>query len=118
MESNIKTWLSVDDQIKTLNKKLKELKESKVGLSATIVEYMQKNNIDHCNLHNGETIMLKKSLHYCAIKKEDISDAVKDLLTKPINKSNPTEVAEETAETLFSNREAKENTLLKRIKSK
>ena len=118
METSVKSWLVVDDQIKELNKKLKELKESKVGLTGTIVELMQKNNIDHCNLPNGEIIALKKSLSYGAIKKEDITDAVKDLLTKPIKKNDPGKVAEETAETLFSNREAKENTLLRRMKSK
>lgn len=107
----------MDEKIKALNSELKELKEKKTNLGSTIIDLMQKNKVEHCNLPNNEVLLLKKSITYSSIKKEDIQDAFKEILKKPISQ-NPEKIAEETTESLFNNRDFKENLLLKKIKSK
>lgn len=46
-EDNIKNWVSVDNQIKHINEKLKELKNTKNSLEEDIQNYLIRNNIDN-----------------------------------------------------------------------
>lgn len=47
LEENIKQWVRVDDQIKSISDKVKELKEVKNKLEDNIIVYVEKNNLDN-----------------------------------------------------------------------
>lgn len=44
-ETNIQQWVSIDNQLKTLNDKIKELKEKKNILTETINTYVESNSL-------------------------------------------------------------------------
>jgi hypothetical protein len=46
-EENIQKWVSVDNQMRVLNEKIKELREKKNDLSTTITEYLEENQMDY-----------------------------------------------------------------------
>ena len=49
-ESNIQTWVSVDNQIKILNQKLNELREKRSSLGEEITKYAEKNNLSNATI--------------------------------------------------------------------
>ena len=53
-EKQIQQWVSVDDQIKGLNEKLKELREKKNTLNTNITTYASKNNIFGSTIKIGD----------------------------------------------------------------
>ncbi len=53
-EKQIQQWVSVDDQIKGLNEKLKELREKKNTLNTNITTYASKNNIFGSTIQIGD----------------------------------------------------------------
>ena len=118
LTSHIKQWLTLEQQMKDLNKKIKELKEQKQVLNDTIIEVMTVNNIDSCKLPDGDTICLKKSIHYASLNKEYIQDTLKTIFGKPLSSNDPEKIANETTESLFNNRESTEKVSLKKMKSK
>ncbi len=46
-EENIKKWVSLDNQIKHVNEKLKELRNEKLETEGAIHHYLDMNNIDN-----------------------------------------------------------------------
>lgn len=46
-EDNIKKWVSLDNQIKHINEKLKELRNNKLELEGSIQHYFEINNIEN-----------------------------------------------------------------------
>jgi nitrogen regulatory protein PII len=53
-ETNIQQWVSVDNQIKQLNDKMKELKEKKQALTNNINSYVETNNISTIQISDGQ----------------------------------------------------------------
>jgi hypothetical protein len=47
LEENIKQWVRIDDQIKLINDKVKELKDQKNHLEDNILVYVEKNNLEN-----------------------------------------------------------------------
>lgn len=47
LEVNIKKWVLLDDQIKNVNDKVKELREQKNQLETVILDYVEKNNLEN-----------------------------------------------------------------------
>ena len=43
-ENNIQKWVAVDNQLKTLNEKMKTLRETRNTLTGDITNYAEKNN--------------------------------------------------------------------------
>ena len=70
LQSNVKIYLDMDDQIKALNKAIAERRKRKNELSEEILGTMKKFEIDNMNTKNGKLI-------YSTTKS-----------TKPLNKSN------------------------------
>ena len=55
VRSRLKEWISLDDQIRELQKQQKILRDRKVELSLKILEFMRDNKVDNFNLEgNGE----------------------------------------------------------------
>jgi len=53
-EQNIQTWVNIDNQIKTLSEKLKELREQKIELSDQINEHIEINNLTNKTISLGD----------------------------------------------------------------
>ena len=49
-EQNVQQWVSVDNQIKILNEKLKELRDKKNDLSENINKYVKETNISNSTI--------------------------------------------------------------------
>jgi hypothetical protein len=55
-EQNIQQWVSVDNQLKTLNDKMKVLRDTRNTLSGNITNYAEKNNLTNStvNISDGK----------------------------------------------------------------
>jgi hypothetical protein len=51
LEENIKKWVSIDNQLKTLNEKTKELRESKNNTEQIILEYVETKNMSNATVN-------------------------------------------------------------------
>ena len=47
LEENIKHWVRLDDQLKLVNEKLKEIREQKNNIEENILVYVEKNNLEN-----------------------------------------------------------------------
>lgn len=56
LEENIKKWVSIDNQLKTLNEKAKELRESKNNTEQIILEYVETKKMNNAtvNISDGK----------------------------------------------------------------
>lgn len=50
-DEQIKEWVHLDNQLKILNDKVKEIREKKTSLNNSIIDYASKNNIFHSNVN-------------------------------------------------------------------
>jgi hypothetical protein len=46
-EENIKKWVAIDNQLKTLNEKTKELRETKNNMEENIINYVRTNKLSN-----------------------------------------------------------------------
>lgn len=69
-KNNVKKYLNTDDDIKKLEKHIRELKQEKQKISGLIITFMNNHNIEDLNTETGT---LKKNIKY---------------LKKPLNKKN------------------------------
>ena len=53
-ENNVKQWVTVDNQLKSLNDKMKVLRETRNTLSGNITDYAKKNNLSNSTVNIGE----------------------------------------------------------------
>jgi hypothetical protein len=72
LQSSVKEYLSLDDQIKALNKAVKERRDRKKKLSESILSLMKQFEINNMNTSNGKLVysvtktkepLTRKSLH-------------------------------------------------------
>ena len=47
LEENIKQWVRLDDQLKMVNEKAKDIREQKNNLEENILVYVEKNNLEN-----------------------------------------------------------------------
>ena len=109
-KSSVVNWVSIDDKIKELNNKIKELKEEKKEDEAVIINYLEKYKQDMIDITGGK---LKKNITktQTPLKKDLITSALNEL----INDSNK---AVEMTDYIFSKRQTKEKINLRRMKNK
>jgi len=53
-ENNIKQWIAVDNQLKTLNDKMKTLRDTRNALSGNITDYAKNNNLSNSTVNVGD----------------------------------------------------------------
>jgi uncharacterized coiled-coil DUF342 family protein len=53
-EGQIQQWVSVDNQLKVLNEKARELRENRDSLRESIVTYAEKNNMQNATIKIGD----------------------------------------------------------------
>ena len=109
---------SINDKMKPLQSRLKELKQTKKTLENTICSFMETNEIAECKLSEG-ALLFKESKNVVPLSKESIRQNIIKFFQENYNDEFKKYNAEEKAETLFKfvyeNREYKENKVLKRV---
>ena len=62
---NVKTWLTIDNEIRALQKELRERRKLKKDLTQNLVGIMKSNDIEQLNIPDGELIYTKiKQKHH------------------------------------------------------
>ena len=59
---NVKNWIDIDNDIKTLQKQLKEKRKEKKIYTENLVDIMKTNNVDCFDIKNGKLIYTKKKI--------------------------------------------------------
>jgi hypothetical protein len=92
LEENIKKWVSIDNQMKLLTDKTKELRETKNSTEQVILDYIEENKMNNSivNISDGRLRFVTNKqtapltlkyvedcLHKCIKKEEDIEQIMK-----------------------------------------
>jgi chaperonin cofactor prefoldin len=56
---HIRGWIQIDNDINTLQKQMKTLREDKKNLTASLVDVMKSNDIDCFDINDGKLIYAK-----------------------------------------------------------
>lgn len=109
---------TINEKMKPLQSRLKELKQTKKTLENTICSFMETNEIAECKLSEG-ALLYKESKNVIPLSKETIRQNITKFFQNYNNDEFKKSNAEEKAELLFKfvyeNREYKENKTLKRV---
>ncbi len=109
-KNDVKVWLFLDDEIKTLQKAINDRKKRKNELTPKVLEFMGKYEIDDLNTNEGK-IQYTKSLVTKPMNKEYMKSRLSEFL-KSVEK------AEKATKYLFENRPKEEKIRLKRVNIK
>ena len=66
---NVKNWIDIDNNIKELQKELKEKRKEKKVYTANLVEIMKANDVDCFDIKNGKLLYTKKKVKASLSKK-------------------------------------------------
>ena len=103
---SIKEWITINSNMSSLQKQLKELKDKKKNISSILIKIMENNDIDRVDINNGKLLY----------KKTKVKGAInKDYLTKMLDtyfKDNQEIDSNHICEFLLENRPIKENSVL------
>lgn len=115
IQNIIANYCDVDDQIKQVNKSLKELKSTHKQIQEQIMSHMKTNHIEVCNVGDRGVLTLKKTMVKKGINKENIYDnLVKVLKNEEVMQQNIEQIAEFGSECIVNERESEEKCTLKR----
>ena len=111
-KNTIKNFVGIDDQIRTLQNQIKELKREKTQFSKNIVTYMSQNNLENTNINisDGKLKVVQSKRQVAVNKPYSIK-----VLTEYFQNS---EEATKVASLIFDNREYKFTKTLKRTVNK
>ncbi len=109
-KNDVKIWLLLDDEIKTLQKAINDRKKRKNELTPKVLEFMGKYEIDDLNTNEGK-IQYTKTLITKPMNKEYMKTRLSEFL-KSVEK------AEKATKYLFENRPKEEKIRLKRVNVK
>ena len=107
---HIKEWITVDEEIKSLQKEVKTRKEKQKDLTKELMEVMKTNEIDCFDLNDGKLVYTKSKTKQTINKKYLISTLIKCL-------EDPKD-AEKVTEFILENREEKIRENIRRKKDK
>lgn len=109
-KNNVKSWLTLDDDILTLKKAIKDRNKNKTELTTKIMEYMDKFKINDLNTHNGK-LKFTKSSYTKPLNKEYLVSKLGDFF-KDFAKG------EKAALFILNNRDKQEKFKLRRVLNK
>lgn len=72
----VKNWISLDDQIKNLQKRIREIKSEKKQATGTLVETMKNNEIDCFELGAGNKLMYTKNKSKKPLSKKHLLESL------------------------------------------
>jgi len=96
--SHIKSWLQIDNDISSLQKQIKELRENKKQLTNSLVDVMKNNDIDCFDITNGKLIYSKSKIKK-PINKKSLLEALQ------VYFKDNTELAQNVSQHILDNRE-------------
>lgn len=97
----VKEWVTLENEIKTLQKHIKERRSRKKELTDALVDTMKSNEIDCFDISDGKILYSQSKVKASVSKKHLLS-----CLSQYFNKSNP-EVAQELTAYILDTREVK-----------
>ena len=106
--SNIKEWIAQDDEIKNLQKRLKECKLEKKNLTENLLEIMKNNEIECFDINNGK-LLLHKSKTKCPLNKKTLLQSLEKYFERMPNIDT-----DEVSNFILDNREIKITENIKR----
>jgi hypothetical protein len=106
-KSNVKEWLTLDDDIITLQKAIKERKKKKDELTPKVLDFMNRFKINDLNTQEGK-IKFTKSLYTKPLNKQFLISKLGDFF-KDFNRG------EKAATYILENRDKEEKFKLKRV---
>lgn len=109
-KEDVKTWIKLDDDIKTLNDAIKERKEKKKEITPKLLEFMEKHDINDLNTNDGH-LKFQKSLRSKPLSKKYLLDRL-GFFFRSENKG------EKVVNFIYNNREKTEISNIKRVYSK
>jgi len=109
-KKNVKEWLTLDDDILTLQNAIKERRSKKNELTPKIIEYMDKYEINDLNTNNGK-LKFSKTLQTKPLNKQFLVLRLGDFF-KDFNKG------EKIASYILENRDKAEVMKLRRVQNK
>lgn len=114
----VRNWMSVEEQMKEHNGRMKELREEKSMLNDRIIEEMIKKDVDCCKLDSSSSLVLKTQTKFSSVNKELIEDTLKNVFKSKKKSEDPEKMASETTEAIFNGREATDVQVIRKIKTK
>ena len=106
-KENVKEWITLDDDIKTLNNALKERKKKKQELTPKVLDFMNEYEVHDVKTTDGQ-LKFSKSLTSKPLNKKYLISRLGDFF-KDYNKG------EKAVEFIYENRDKEEKLKLKRI---
>lgn len=104
---NVKGWIDIDNNIKELQKELKEKRKEKKLYTTNLVDIMKTNNVDCFDIKNGKLIYTKKKVK-APLSKKHLFNSLSNYFKN--NKS----VIEELGNYILNSREEKIKENIKR----
>ena len=106
LQTAVKEWLHIDEQLTKLKKAVKERKNRKKELDVFILELMKQNDITHMNISDGK-LVYSKSRNYKSLSKNHMAQKISEYLEDP-------EKGRELCEMIMKSRDVVEKINLKR----
>ena len=82
LQTAVKEWLHLDEQLTKLKKAIKERKNRKKELDIFILELMKQNEITHMNINDGK-LVYSKSRNYKSLSKNHMAQKISEYLEDP-----------------------------------
>lgn len=108
---HIRGWIQIDNDISTLQKQMKILRDEKKNLTTSLVDVMKMNEIDCFDINDGKLIYAK-SKYKKPINKKSLSDALQAYF------KDDAEMAQEVSQHIMNSREETIKESIKRKKEK
>ena len=104
---NVKTWLDIDNQIRTLQKEIRDRRKLKKELTQSLVGIMKTQDIDALNVPDGQLVYNKTKTKSALSKKHLITSLAQYF-------KNDRRMADELTKFIMDSRQEKEKENLKR----
>lgn len=106
-KEDVKTWLKLDDDIKTLTDAIKERKSKKTEITPKLLDFMEKHNINDLNTNDGH-LKFQKSLRSKPLSKKYLLDRLGFYFKSDMK-------GEKVVNFIYNNREKSETSNIKRV---
>ena len=93
---HIKDWMDVDNELKDLQRRAKDLRTTKKKLSESLVDVMKKNEIDCFDINNGKLMYTRNKVR-SALNKKHLITALLDYFNNDAKKAQ--DISEHILET-------------------
>lgn len=106
---NVKSWLSLDNDIRTLQKEIKLKRKEKKSITTNLVDIMKTNDIDQFNIPDGNLVYTKTKSKAPLSKKHLLAS-----ISTFFKNSNDPRLVQELSNFIMNSRQEKEKENIKR----